>query len=181
MTFVGKKEATALFEELRSRAMDKLRVTSFIPMPGRRVRLADTRSQVFDSRYANWRAVGRNYLHLRRLEFLSVLLDCVPRVTLDRLLTEFMDRARDCDRDDRFGGTRYARREKMLKFEITGRTKRHGEFQRGVGQLIENFIVGPGLSSCHVGKNLSENAIIRCTLIQWSNVHVTIHEGDVSL
>lgn len=33
--------------------------------------------------------------------------------------TEFMDRACDCDRDDRFGGTRYARREKMLKFEIT--------------------------------------------------------------
>jgi len=53
MTFVQKKEDTARSEERRSRAMDKLRVVDFIPIPGRRARLADTRSQMFGSRHAN--------------------------------------------------------------------------------------------------------------------------------
>lgn len=53
MTFVRKKEGIMCFEEMSSQAMDKLRVVGFIPIPRRRVRLADTRSQVFRSKHAN--------------------------------------------------------------------------------------------------------------------------------
>ncbi|EGI60195.1 hypothetical protein G5I_11590 [Acromyrmex echinatior] len=53
VTFVRKKEGIMCFEEMSSQAMDKLRVIGFIPIPRRRVRLADTRSQVFGSRHAN--------------------------------------------------------------------------------------------------------------------------------
>ncbi|KYN04352.1 hypothetical protein ALC62_05118, partial [Cyphomyrmex costatus] len=50
MTLMRKK-VIVCFEEMSSRAMDKL--VGFIPIPRRRVRLADTRSQVFGSRHAN--------------------------------------------------------------------------------------------------------------------------------
>ena len=47
----------------------------------------------------------------------------MPQATSDRLLTEFMDRTRDCDRDDRFGWYTMRETGEDVKIQNNGRAE----------------------------------------------------------